>query len=909
MAMFKNRPRRRRTPRDRGLYSRRNLLPKAMCLTMALAVATVIGCASSMNTGTHYGNAATVSNPHAQTTQTLKYMKENAHRHHLPDKYYSEAQIGMGEVTAKRDAARAAEIERDAIFRNQTAHIAARRQSALTNENISLAEAEKLKKEFAAMHRRTAAELAARERETKADAENWISIRTALAKEYQSAQNDLISQAEYDFAQDQARLEKLRTVREATENEGLAALDQMQENARATRARAIATAAALRTEAQAVKEQTAARATDLSKRTGTVRQRSVAKSNRLLAQATASEQNSRARANELEARATALEVQASQKESELKVTTAKSQRQKAQAAYDVDLSNARSGYERAIAEIERFRGDANVTIHQAESDFGKQLGELNAWLKDALAEVGKIRAKADRLEMDAHAEFVKAEATARAKAWRETAAHQDTLAEAQMKKIMAEAETEAARIREQTLTELARKMNAGKVEFEGQTTPGPEQPAELHNVPDAPKVAKVTPRIEPEHVAAYRSALAQVMRGRIRADAQQTALQATHTEHQKKIDAVRTQQLALAAEQNATADALGKKAEAELAEHTAQVDAELATAKSSYTRAIVEAGAFRKEVLAEATNMRAKAKAEVDTGFAQAQAWRKEADVVTNNADAEILAIKAELQATHQRGEAEHNRLVTEATSVQESQSALACQIESEIKTAQQSLQAELTKLDRQLDTGYVIAKADYEETLVLAEVLGRKNEVELARIAAQDELQQAMTRAELERARDELYVNQVKNEAEIDRIVAGALAEREQSVAICDAAEVAARAQADVNTANALAQRRIASAHEEAIKSLFDARLAQVYSERILAKNENFLDQSFHRVNVETALAQARAAREDTRNRLAQLAKRQKQLQTAAMQDWDSRLARHRNQDALQQPREKVMKPVSVGK
>src|SRR5690606_7949119 len=133
-----------------------------------------------------------------------------------------------------------------------------------------------------------------------------------------------------------------------------------------------------------------------------------------------------------------------------------------------------------------------------EVAFVQQMGELDAWRKDALAEVENIHVAAIRAESMARNEFVKAEAEARAIALRETAAHQQELAEELQRQIEAEARAEAARVREEILAELARQQQAGKVETSKKTAPQSEQTADLHQVPEQPEVQPVTPRIEPE---------------------------------------------------------------------------------------------------------------------------------------------------------------------------------------------------------------------------------------------------------------------------------------------------------------------------------------------------------------------------------------------------------------------------
>ena len=82
---------------------------------------------------------------------------------------------------------------------------------------------------------------------------------------------------------------------------------------------------------------------------------------------------------------------------------------------------------------------------------------------------------------------------------------------------------------------------------------------------------------------------------------------------------------------------------------------------------------------------------------------------------------------------------------------------------------------------------------------------------------------------------------------------------------------------------------------AVFNARLAQVTAGRVREAASAYLDESFRRGNLDTALAQARAAREDTNLRLAKLFKQQQYLQQTALQDWDARLAKRRGPEYTQ--------------
>ncbi|UCE61992.1 MAG: hypothetical protein JSU63_09730, partial [Phycisphaerales bacterium] len=63
-----------------------------------------------------------------------------AEKNHLPQKYISEARIGMSNVDVTLNGARATELDRDATFRRRSAQLWNKRTNAAANEEISLAE-------------------------------------------------------------------------------------------------------------------------------------------------------------------------------------------------------------------------------------------------------------------------------------------------------------------------------------------------------------------------------------------------------------------------------------------------------------------------------------------------------------------------------------------------------------------------------------------------------------------------------------------------------------------------------------------------------------------------------------------------------------------------------------------------
>lgn len=836
------------------------------------------------------------------TAQARVHFDQEAQQYQLPDQYLSEARIGLAQIESDLAAARAFEVSHEATLQEGLARISAKRSEAQAREQATLAEAEKLREQYSAKQEELWAGIASRERTLFSTAEKNEALIDAMCKERDMVHTELTSQAQSEYSTALAKIERLREIRRATANEGEAVLAEMRQQAEATQARASATVAKLRNEAQSVREQSEARAEQLTVQINSTRQQSQAESARLMSDANSMEKNSLAQYNELTARAAALDEQASQEQYELKVTAANTSLRKARAEYDRLVAQSENTRERAQAEVERLMGEAESIAYLGEANFKNGSDELAAWKKNEDAEITKIRVRADRIERDARAEFVKAEARARANALRETAAHQQELAEAQMKSIIAEAEHEAARVRAAILEELARRQHEGSVEVAGKTDPqseASELPEGLHDVPEAPTVAEVAPRVEPEHIASFRSELARVMQLRASADAQQLALNATYEESKSNLQAAFAQYEALSAEKLAVAEAMRTQATAQYDDLMTQANSWLALAEADFERSITEADAFRKEKMAEAAELRAEAAAAREFAVAQAELLRIESGVVAKHGESEARALEAALEATRRRGEAEYNRLLVEADSVEQANKALAHRINAQIASAERVLTAELSKLDRTIESTIAIAQANYDEAIVHADVFARKTDVEIDRIRSTNELEFAMASAEIDHLRNLTYATTLKADATVGRVLADAKFVREEADAVADVAAAMVRAQADMARAEVLAKSRSAGARENAVRATFDARLVQVQSERVRELSDLYQDDFMRRSNLETSLAQAEAARSEMNNRFAQLKSEQIQLQRHARENWDARLAGmlHRSPSQPQQP------------
>ena len=874
-----------------GGHSRRGRSGMGILLAiLVLALPVSSGCGDKPLSKWWYQNKTGLNKAHVQTKRTHDFITRQARYHHVPERHVSEARIGMSKIDSELDNARASELEQEAIRRERIAKVQSDLQNAASREQIKLAEIGQLKKEQSARLTKLRADLSAQTRGLQAQAEKNDRMRDALAKETKTRQDNIISQGEKNFSDANAQIEQLRVEQGEVGREKEATIDEMKETLLAIRTRAEANIESLRVEANSIQEQTEANKLTYASKIKAVPVRIQAEIDQILAQADAIDMDINAVSEELNSHADALEEQQANGNYDLKIAIAKSSRDKAQAGFERSGSEINSDYDQALAEVQKIRADAQMTIEKAHSTYKQQFAELNSWYKHTKAEVvDAILNNASQLEQAARLEFVKAETSARCQAMRETAMHQEDLSEAQMKALTAQAEVEAAQLREKMLEQMREKTFANRVDFNGKTDPADPFPLDIHSLPPVPPVEEVTPRVQPEHVAAYRSALAEVSHELTKADAELRLMDATFGERKSELIAVKSQSLANGNEQFAYADALKEQADALRTERVAAITAKLAVAKTKYSRDLAISEAFRKEFLAKADTLRARARATITHGTAQIRALRKEADVVGDSEQTEIESLQAELNASNEQGMAQTKNLLAQADSLEERTGVQADQIVAQIHTAKRWLVAEMGKFDQMIASNGSIAEADHNEALAVAETVGRKTEVRIKRLEAQDELKFALMQAEIERTRDQLFLERVKGDAEIDRRLAFARAERIEAEAMSDAELIAIRTDAEVVVANATAQRRYAKARERAVKSLFKARVESAIANSVRENINDFLDESFLRTNKRAALARAKASKAETKRKLVALTDERNSLKRAETRNWDRQLAKKR--------------------
>jgi hypothetical protein len=849
-----------------------------VCLLLIL-LTLVSGCSNSYGPVTQAKKRSEIKEIHSEFSS----MASSAD---LPMQYVNEGKIGVSRVEAVLEAADAGDMQARAALDKQRAATSAHRKEIEARVSKALSEAEALRKKYNREFTKAMAQVSAREAELNALIEQKDAVLSSLSREGESRYNEIVSPAKEQFDLETAHIAQAQEIRAALETESNAKILEMTEAAKSTRERAAATVAELNTRAQSIRQQTAARVDELNEQIKSLNTQAQSEINLLLSTRETLLKDSQSNVTELRTKAATIQANLADQEYQLKLTQAESLRDQSQAKTQEKSAGAPTRLERALAEIERLRAETTLQHENAAASFESMMAEIQAKLDDELNEVRKIRVSADRAEEVARAEFVKAEAASLAEAARQTALHAEAVAEARKQEIIAQAEAEAQRIRQEVLDEIAAKKAAKKVEIDNFTSPQPPLPDDLHQVPEIPQVQAVAPRIEPEHVAAFRSSLAQVMRSRAQADAHQLVAEATFAEAKTNLEAVKAQADAVAKEQLAIADALEAQARTRFSELEIKTAKEMDMTDSKYRQDIVNAESFKKEKEAEAMDYESQAAALETIANARAQQLQAEADARSRCLQKDIEELQVKLWAIQQRGDAQYAKLIAEAASVADSQEALAMQIDAQIDAARRSLHAELAKIDSSIESSTVIANADYREALAKADALRQKTEAEINRTRAQFAMEESTLKAQIERDRKLALSQSLRGEAICDRMVADANAGRICDIAQIDAQVAAAEADMNIMLADNAAKRDAAKAYLDAVKTRFVARVEQVKAERAINSADARYAVAMERTDLESALAQAVTAREESKRKLAELQKRQAELQTASMANWSAKLA-----------------------
>lgn len=857
----------------------KSILKRLVCMQLVIMFV-MSGCSNK------YGNFMEPSRNRGEITKAHSELSNMANKSDLPMVYVSEGKVGVSKVEAVLEEADSFDVQARAELDKKLADSNARLIEVEANISRQLSEAEALRKTYLREYSKALSQISAREAEVEALIERKEADIVSLTKEAESKCSDIITDGLEKFESETARIDQLREIYTAIEVESNAKILEMTEASKATRERASATVSVLEAEAASVQQETHARTDELEEQIKSTKIRTVSEAKRLSVASSTLLLDSAANVKELRMKASTIEANLADEGYEFKLVEAASAKAEGEAITLEKTANVPTRFEKAMAEIDRLRAD--VTYHQQNSvaSFESELAGITAKLDDESNEIKKLYAQSDRSEQVARSEFVKAEAAARAEAIRQTAVHAEVVAEAQKLAIIAEAEAEAARIKQEVIDEIVAKKTAGKVDIDNNTIGISQQSEGLHQVPEVPQVEAVAPRIEPDHIANFRISLAGVMRTRARTEAHELVAEATFAEAKTNLLALKAQEDAVATEKLAIADALEAQARSRFKEIETKMEKELDILDSQYQQRVVQAESFRKEKEAEVLDIHSQAIAFKQIAKARAEQLLAESEAIGVCGRNEIEELETTVWAVDQRGQAQYSKLMTEAKSVSDSQEALALQIDAQIDSAVRYLDAELAKVYNSIESSERIAQADYQESLVQANVQKKKTVAAISKVNAQFTMEHTISKAQIERDKKLAMSQNLRGEAACDRMVAIANTSKLCEDANIDADKMTAMADMNIILTNNTAKRDSAQAYLSAIKARFNARVQQVQAERVVDMAQEHNNMAIKRTDLASALAKATAAREDSSRKFSELKKRQSELQTASVVNWSSKLA-----------------------
>jgi len=834
---------------------------------------------------------ANLSNAHLDPAvmngdQTLASYQDKAREVGLPQEHLTEAQVLTAETQARRAAAQSAELTAQANLNEGFANADADLQANMTENEISHAGAERLAAVYNAKLEEMNARAAAAEIGARVEYKRQDDLLGAAVKEWRSEVEKLQAQANADWVASQAEYDRMIVERASVETRGRKQIEHMTNVVQRTTDRADAKVRALRTEAMTTTEQTAARVAEVRQQLSTVRDATGANVSEYRQRSQSERESGFARAAELRARATAIEEQDVDETFRLNLSAAEN-------AFAAAKAEAERLFQQADALNEQLEGEYTRKFSQAsqqalidQADFDEAIKSVDSFVEHGKGEVALLRVNADVVERQARSSFVKAEAEARANAVYESARHQITLAEQEAARFAAEAEAEAARVQAEYFQNLARQTKANKVTMPSAAGAQNQGASSSDTNPEFTQVQDNGASIDPNHVAAFKAALAQAVKLREQADAQERALFAAAEEKRTSFNTWFAQRNAANDQAISEANIYKSQTLAQIDTYRAQAQSMLDQSTAQLGSAKMEAEAQRRESIAQMTSLIAEADALEKKATANQTQFAAKASAMERSGDSELRSLEVVLDSTQRQGDALAARLNAEAESLAKSQAAVVAQMNSEITAANQILESELAKLDQAAESYINIAKADYDERCSEVAMLDAVNDATRTELAANNTAQQETTLADVGLLRDTNLANTLIAQAAVARVIANADADLNVSNATNTITRAALIAQNQMSGASVSEQFQIAGAEDRFTSALFDARITSTLSQRDRAYATQYLANAQSNLRESQAVSSAAAYAELSSKALAILNQRIQAFDQAAQRNWASALA-----------------------
>lgn len=871
-------------------------LPVRLLSPLALVLAAgLTGCAASSagptaENFTAEGRAAqataSIDPARAQGGFTAESYIEEGGEISLEQKWVSEARAGTAELEARRAAAQAYEVSAMADFDEAMASADTQLQSAFVGRDTGYAEAELTRTTHDARLYQMGRQIAAEKVSADAEFQRQESFLSASIKEWQAEVERMRSQSENEWRDALAEHDRMLATRDAVQGRAQAEIDRMMRAVRLTEERALSKAASLRTGAESVAEQTAAEVDTLGQLILTTRARTDASVSGLTQQAHSLDDELASRIAELNAQADLLETA------------------DADHAYSLAVESAQVNYETALAEAEDMRlnaderatqssarvagmsADASAAFSSSRTSFEEAQKGIHGQYTKLMADVSMLVSEADRVEHIGRSAFVKAEADARAASMREAADHTRAMAESERENLEAEATSEARKLQARFAKEFAEQVRKGSFVTPSKLEDRDAGVGSDDAVPQFARASTKPENIEPDRIAAFKTSLARSTDLRQQAEAARIDAMAMRDAEMARFNDWWNNKQAEHRATLASIDAFRQKSDAEVARLVTRADSMIALAETERTRALVESESGRNEVYARITTLRGNSVTLDKKKEAQVRQLLAQADATAQTGESKIASLTVQRDATGRRGEAKSKQLLAEASSLEASQRAVVAQMHEDIDASRQILGAELNRLQQGAASYLVVAEANYNESLAMADAFERIAVANAGELTARHIASRRQNEADIGYMEAMASANELVGEADVAR----RYAEADELLGLGQARDIALRGEisADQRVALASVEREltVADAQETGVRSRFDERIASTMADRNRSYADLYRQGQQQRVRTEIAAAEAAGYTELSMAALERLNSTAESFRLNAQRNWDSRLA-----------------------
>lgn len=804
----------------------------------------------------------------------------------LEQEWVSEARRGAAELEAQRAAAQAAEVYAFSNYDQNMAAADADLEVAYVGRDTGYADAELIRATHDARLSQMDRNITARGIEAESEFNRQESFLSSSIKEWQAEVERMRSQGENEWQESLAEHERMLATRSAVQERGQAEIDQMLRALELTESRAVEKVRSLRSEAQSVAQQTAAEVEQIAQQIQTTQAETEASVSELTQKAHSLDDELASRIAELNAEANLLATADADHVFHMAVESAEvNYETKLADAEDLRLSAEELSKQNA-AKISTMTADADSRYSVAQTAFEEAQRGIQGQYTKLMADVGRLSAEAEEVETLGRSAFIKAEADARAAAFREEANHTRAIAENEQKKIEAEAYAEAKKLQARFAREFARQTKNESVSLPGNTDTARTGVYSTDQAPEFTEASKRPANVLPEHVAAFRASLAKATELRERADAGRLDAIAMRESEMGRFNNWWNQRQSEHRSDLASIDAFSQKANAEVTRMLNRTNSMIAEAETERTRALVEANADRNEVYARIETLRGNSETLDKKKSAQVRQLIAQAEATRLTGESQITSLSVQRDSTSRRGDAKSKQLLAEAASLENSQRAVVAQMGEDINAARQILTAELNRLDQGAASFIAIAEANYNEASALADAFERIAVANAGELTARHIASRKQAEANIGYMRNLANASELVRDAQVSRRVAQA----DEVLGMGQARDIATRGSIEADQQIALAsvsrELTVADASESAVRARFDSRIAQSTAARNRAYADMYNQNEQQRVRAEVAAAEAAGYAEMSMAALQRLNATSSSFRKAAQRNWDSRLA-----------------------